>query len=43
MNRNKEDNRKCPLCGSSDWIKREGEDGNSIICNLCGFILSQDV
>ena len=43
MNQNKEHDKKCPICGTKDWIEREGEDGKAIICNMCGFILSQDI
>lgn len=43
MSPNKDYNKKCPICGIKDWSEREGEDGKTIICNLCGFILSQDI
>jgi hypothetical protein len=38
MNQNKEYHKKCLICGSNDWIKRDvDEDGNLIVCNMCGF------
>jgi hypothetical protein len=43
MSKIKEFDTKCSLRGTRDWIEREGEDGKAIICNMCSFILSQDI
>ena len=43
MRQNKEHDKKCSICGTKDWSEKEGEDRNALVCNMCGFILSQDV
>ena len=43
MRQSKEHYKKCSICDTKDWIEKEGEDGKAIVCNMCGFILSQDV
>jgi hypothetical protein len=36
QNNNKEQKyKKCPIVGTRDWIKKQYEDGNLIICNMC--------
>lgn len=41
MDQNKE-YRKCPICGTDDWMKRNDENGNSIVCKMCYFSYTND-
>jgi|GEM_PF-1759051 len=41
MNQNNQYYKKYLIWGSNNWIEREDEDGNSRICNTCGFNYSK--
>jgi hypothetical protein len=41
MSQIKEFDTKCSLCGTREWIEREGEDGKAMICNMCGLYLAK--
>jgi hypothetical protein len=40
MNQNNE-YKKCPICGTDDWMERNDENGNSIVCKMCYFSYSK--